>query len=363
MSILIEKIEGRLRDAEQSAKDGLHGRALDYLDAAEELVDQLAQEDEIRSKEYGIKILNNRGIVFKNLENFDESEECFLKALNFLERNGDLNMKLPVGVHLNLANLLSRKRQYNPALEHFRKALEAAEELDEKEAADIKSKIHNNLALFYCNFGERGKAQQELDKCLECKGGDEFRIDFRKEREAWIRTNLGFIHSELADENELRDESGAGTLRRAALGFFREALEIYRTIGYGLLEARTLLSIATVERRLGMKKEAIENLNLALGIAERLRSERLKAMVLEQCVNFHLSQTASPFGGALDELFALLAKREGPFAERILRRIEDRARRAGKTETRGRIRQKLLGESDAQDERGKVDDPVSTEGA
>jgi tetratricopeptide (TPR) repeat protein len=363
MSEIVGKIEKFLKDAEQSARDGLHGRALDYLDAAEELIAGMPAIDENQAEEYRIKILNNRGIVFKNLENFDESEACFRKALSLIEEDGGLNPKLRVGVHLNLANLLSRRRLFNPALDHFHKALEAADNLKEQVAADIKCKIHNNLALFYCNFGERAKAQEELDKCLEYKGGDEFRIDFDRERQAWIRTNLGFMHSELADEKELTDDEESGTLRRAALGFFREALEIYRNIGYGLMEARTLLNIASVERRLGMKKEAVENINKSLEIANRLESERLKVMVLEQCVNYHLNTTASPFGDALDELFGLLSKSRDPFAERILRRIEDRARRAGRAEVCIRIRQKLRAAANVQGAREHVDEPVTSEGS
>ena len=363
MSETKEKIDEFLKSAEQSAKDGLHGQALQYLETAEEMLSGMPVEEKVLADELLVKILNNRGIVFKNSENFDESRECFRKALHIIEKDGGLNPKLPVGVHLNLANLLSRKRQYNQALEHFNKALAAAGMLDEKEAADIKFKIHNNLALFYCNFGERDKANAELDKCLEHKGGDEFHIDFGKERRAWIRTSLGFIHSELADENEFTDSSASDTLRRAARGFFREALEIYNSINSSLMEARTLLNIAVVERRLGMKKEAIEHLNVAKAIAERLRSVRLKAMVLEQCVNFHLNSPATQFSGSLDELFALLSKRADPFAERILRRIEEKARREGKGDVLRRIRHKLRSDSTGQGRKNEADDRVTSEGS
>ena len=41
-----EKIEELMRQAEQSARDGLQGQALDYLDAAEKLIDQLTTEDD-----------------------------------------------------------------------------------------------------------------------------------------------------------------------------------------------------------------------------------------------------------------------------------------------------------------------------
>jgi len=363
MSETKEKIDEFLKSAEQSAKDGLHGQALQYLETAEEMLNRMPTEEKVLADELMVKILNNRGIVFKNSENFDESRECFRKALHIIGKDGNLNPKLPVGVHLNLANLLSRKRQYNQALDHFNKALAAAGMLDEKEAADIKCKIHNNLALFHCNFGERDKAHAELDKCLEHKGGDEFHIDSDKERRAWIRTNLGLIHSELADENELTDTSASDTLRRAALGFFREALEIYNSINSSLMEARTLLNIAVVERRLGMKKEAIEHLNVATAIAERLRSVRLKAMVLEQCINFHLNYPTAQFSGALDELFALLTKRSDPFAERILRRIEERARREGKGDVLRRIRQKLRSDSTGKGRKNEADDRVTSEGS
>ncbi len=363
MSNATEKVSEYLCMAEHSARDGLHGLALEHLEAAEELLDGIPEDERTVTDELRVKILNNRGIVFKNSENFDESRECFLKALHLIDKNDLINPKLPVGVYLNLANLLSRKRQFNPALEHFKNALDAAEKLDEKEASDIKCKIHNNLALFYCNFGEREKANAELDKCLEFKGSDEFRIDFEKERHAWIRTNLGFIHSELADEKELTDTSASSTLRRAALGFFREALDIYHSINNGFMEARTLLSITVVERRLGMKKDAAGHLDNALYIAERLRSEKLKAMVLEQCVIFHFSFPTPQFSGSLDELFTLLEKGPSHFAERILRRIEERARRAGKPDVLRRIRRKLRSDSGGQGARDGVDNPVTSEGS
>ncbi len=360
MSEISEKIDHNLKDAELSARDGLHGQALEYLEAAEQSVDEL--DDMASAREFRIKILNNRGIIFKNLENFDESQSCFKKALSLINENGGLKGKLPVGVHLNLANLLSRKRKYNDALVHFNNALDAADKLSERDAVDLKCKIHNNLALFYCNFGDRDKAQAELDKCLEYRGQDDFHIDFGKERQAWILTNLGLIHSELADEKELSDQAEAATLRRASLGFFRNALDIYKGIGYGVMEARTLLNIAVVERRLDNKKESTENLNFARAIAERLRSDKLKAMVLEQCVNFHLQDPTSPFKGALEELFALLSGRNEPLAERILRRIEDRARRAGQTEVLRKIRQRLRSEGTGKAARDKVDDPVRSDG-
>jgi tetratricopeptide (TPR) repeat protein len=352
-----DEIEALLHQAEQAARDGLQGQALGNLDAAENLIGKLPPADKLYAKELTIKIWNNRGIVFKNMESFDESAACFSKALNMIDEDGELNPKLKVGVHLNLANLMSRKRQYNFALEHFQQALDSASIIPDAEAADIKCKIHNNLALFYCNFGERDKAQAELDKCLETKGGDEFHIDFELERRAWIRTNLGLIHSELADERELSDEAEADTLRRAALGFFREALDIYQHIGYSMMQARIMLNVAAVERRLGMKKEAVEILISARAIADKLRSERLKAMVLEKCINFHLVYGSSPFVGALDELFALLPKRLDPFAERTLRRIEDKARRAGQVELLKKIRRRLRSGEPTEGAKGEVDEP------
>ena len=353
-----EEIEALLRQAEQAARDGHQGQALGCLDTAEGLVGDLPPGDTLAAKELTIKIWNNRGIVFKNMENFDESTACFNNALKLIDQDGNLNPKLKVGVHLNLANLMSRKRQYNSALEHFHLALDSASILPEGEASDIICKIHNNLALFFCNFGERDKAQAELDKCLEIKGGDEFHIDFERERRAWIRTNLGLIHSELADEKELSDEAEAETLRRAALTFFREALDIYQHIGYSMMQARIMLNIATVERRLGMKKEAVEILISARAIADKVRSERLQAMVLEQCINFHLAYGSSPFAGALDELFALLPKRLDPFAERTLRRIEDKARRTGQAELLKKIRRRLRSGRPTEGSKGEVDEPV-----
>jgi len=352
-----DEIEVLLRQAEQAARDGHQGQALGNLDAAENLIGTLPPDDNLYSREMTIKIWNNRGIVFKNMENFDESAACFSNALKLLGEDGGLNPKLKVGVHLNLANLMSRKRQYNSALEHFQQALDSASILQEGEDSDIKCKIHNNLALFYCNFGERDKAQAELDKCLEIKGGDEFHIDFERERRGWIRTNLGLIHSELADERELSDEAEAEALRRAALGFFREALDIYQHIGYSMMQARIMLNIAAVERRLGLKKEAIEILILARAIADKLHSERLQAMVLEKCINFHLTYGSSPFAGALDELFALLPKRLDPFAERTLRRIEDKARRAGQVELLKKIRRRLRSGEPTEGTKGQVDEP------
>ena len=253
-----EEIDSLMRQAEQSARDGLQGQALDCLDAAEKNIEQLPPEDDLYARELSIKILNNRGIVFKNMENFDESSSCFQNALRLIEEDGGLNPKLKVGVHLNLANLMSRKRQYNQALEQFHKALESVSTLPENEAPDITCKIHNNMALFYCNFGEREKAQAELDICLDIKGSEEFQIDFDSERRAWIWTNLGLIHSELADERELSDDAGAEALWRAALGFFRQGFDIYQNIGYHFRQATTLLNIAAMERRLGLKKEAVE---------------------------------------------------------------------------------------------------------
>ncbi len=352
-----ERIEESLRQAAQSAREGLQGLALDGLDAAEDLVEHLPTEDADYAREIKVKILNNRGIVFKNMDNFDESEACFMKALKLIEEDTALNPKLKVGVLLNIANLMSRRRQYTQAVDHFDLALKAASALPEKEASDIKAKIHNNKALFYCNFGERDNAQMELDKCLQVRGSDEFRIDFDSERKAWIRTNLGLIHSELAEEKELSDDSEAEALWRAAHGFFREALEIYQGIDYSLMQARTLLNIAHVERRLGMRKEAVENLIAARAIADRLRSDRLRAMVLEKCVNFHLFFGSSPFAGALDELFALVPKRMDPFFERILRRIEDKARRAGQVELLRKVRLRLRSiSSPTEINKGEVDE-------
>jgi tetratricopeptide (TPR) repeat protein len=280
---------------------------------------------------YLVKVLNNLGIVYKNLGDLDSAAKFLEEAYSISpDLTGD-TVRLRTGILSNLGLLYSRQRLYAKSLAAFNEALALTEVYPNSVDVSFIAKLRNNRALFFVRFGELDKARDELGYALETTR-DINPGDIESEREAWLIANLAMIHAELGEE-EIYDTYRREELNRQARGMFIRSAELYGSAGYIEHKLIQLLNIAEIEIRLDALEEARRRLREAHHDAERLNNGRALCDIARISVELAIkSGDRESVIDRVSELIDTFRKFDLADLPARLTRLENVLRRAGQKE-------------------------------
>ncbi len=170
---LIGRLQGVGHPDYASVQNNLAGlyRLMGQLEKAEQHFQQALQiYEQTVGKEHFLYIsgMNNLGLVYQDMKRFAEAEVLHVRSLEALEQAGDN----PVAIATTLTNLASARRQQGK-LSEVQPLLEQALRMYEAQLGREHSLYAyglNNLASYYMQIGEYGKAKIYYQSAMEiCK--------------------------------------------------------------------------------------------------------------------------------------------------------------------------------------------------
>ncbi|MFB6721070.1 BTAD domain-containing putative transcriptional regulator [Kribbella sp. NPDC056345] len=169
------------------------------------------------------------GIMHLEASRLDESEACYLTALDLAERSGDLTRQSSVLSNLGL--VASRRGQHERALELQEKALAAQDELPEHESAILHTAL--NLSAAHGAMGNFHEAVRYGELALA-----HFRRHRNSTMEPLALANIAEGHLELGDPEQARARC-------------LEALELFNALDAKLGRANTLTVLGRAHQAAG----------------------------------------------------------------------------------------------------------------
>ncbi|GAB1431218.1 hypothetical protein MASR2M18_20530 [Ignavibacteria bacterium] len=141
--------------------------AYDAIGKIDRLIDNLA--DNGTETKAMAKAENVRGLLADEQGRQVEAITCYEKALSISTRNGYLDDEYSSLV--NIGNTYSGLEQYPQSIEMYLRALDAAERLDD---LHLKGKVYNNMSIIYARIGDKERQMEFCNKAytIYCKAGD-----------------------------------------------------------------------------------------------------------------------------------------------------------------------------------------------
>jgi diguanylate cyclase (GGDEF)-like protein len=251
--------------AARAAARLLEGR---YVEAAKDFDDafQLAATYRFEGNQARIRI--GRGHLFLAIGRIPEALDAVTRAYAHYEKQGDrFGMSTALST---LATLYGRetatRADLEKAVEHHQRALE----LSQPEGGRFdRSTDFFNLGTAYLRLKKHEQARTHLEKSLALS------IELKDEvGAAYAYHRLGTLEHELGRPKE-------------GLELQDKALLVFGRTGDRAMEFRTQLARAEALAALGRKREGLEALERATGIAARLKSPRLEPMLHEAAAAIH----------------------------------------------------------------------------
>ncbi|WP_434685364.1 tetratricopeptide repeat protein [Pseudanabaena minima] len=194
-----------------------------------------------------INILNELGIAYRSLSDFNHSIEFDQQALELSQKIGNMNFEASALNGLGAAYI--SLGHYQQAIQFFQQSLEIAREIGDRNG---EANSLNNLSSAYIFLGHYHQAIQSYQQSLEIKReiGD-------RNGEAASLGNLGIAYSSLGHYQQ-------------AIHFFQQSLEIAREIGDRNSEANVLNNLGESYRNLGQYQQAIHFFQQSLEIKREI---------------------------------------------------------------------------------------------
>jgi len=225
-------------------------KALNYTQGALQLAEKINYQ-----KGIGIS-LNNLGVHYKNLGNYDDALDFYLQSLKVQQEIGNQER---IGFTLsNIGVIYIIKNNFKKALESFQNALVIFEELGE---ASFQVKALNNIGNVYYSLNDYDQALEQYLIALEIQntlGGKAETID--------ILTNIGNIYNRKNDFDE-------------ALTYYFRSLEIERENKNKFGQAHSLFNIGENYRNQANFESATNYLDQASTISKNLGDKPLLSKI------------------------------------------------------------------------------------
>jgi len=260
-----------------------------YEDAVRLYVEALAIERELQQRRAEGNVLNNLGICYAVLGDYQRAIQCHEQAL-IIRRAPLIGSRIAEAQSLsNLGLCYYNLGDYGRAIDCFRVSLEIALELSHKE---VEAAALGNLGICHQDLGDYDQAIDYYERSLAIKRGFDDR-----EGEARSLGNLAGIHFLRSDWNraidcyqeslalfvEAEDQGGCanslvglGSCRAALLeyleaaSYYEQALAMFRGIGDGKGTALTLCNLGVCHESLSEYDRAIDFYEKALALALEL---------------------------------------------------------------------------------------------
>ena len=205
-------------------------------------------------------LLNNIGVVYKTMGEYDKAIEYYQENLRLQEQIG--NTLQEAQARTNIANVyFAFEIDFEKALEEYKRSLELFQKGHREKPDDIRG--IRGLAQTYMNMGIVYKELDSLDRALE---NFELSLDYYTGLDdragiASVQRNIGVVQLMGGAYNE-------------ALEAVRRSLAYYREIGQRKEEAEDLKNLGKIYYRMKRYPEALDYLNQSLEIAKQLNLKR-----------------------------------------------------------------------------------------
>jgi tetratricopeptide (TPR) repeat protein len=138
-----------------------HKATIQYYDHAIHIVKYLKMYNELNY------ILVGKGVYLDNINNYNQSLECYFEALKYFEHNKDIGGA--VYVYSNLASVYNKQENYKSAIQYYEKSLQYYNTLSQLTSEDInqKSIISNNIGTAYLSISDYNQAGKFFRKALD----------------------------------------------------------------------------------------------------------------------------------------------------------------------------------------------------
>jgi CHAT domain-containing protein len=225
----------------------------DYDDARAALLDLLAIGERTHDAGVRVRARNSLSGAYRKQGLLPEAEEQARRALAELERAAAAKQAVPqqalFSVPYNLGAALAQGGDYAGAMDHFNRALEAAEK-----TGNIAGKWHvlQDSAYWYLAQGDLGPALRYFERALQ-----QSRLMESEDPRGLTLRGLGLAA-------EARGETGQ------ALASFAEALALFERIGHRSELPQTLTCLSRAQWNAGLRGEARASLGRALALASSL---------------------------------------------------------------------------------------------
>lgn len=266
-------------------------RALNYYNQAISIFKDIGEQDQ---EAYS---LNQIAITYDEMGEMQKSLEAYKQSIAILHSIGNFTRE---AITLNnIANIYTNIGEYQKALDAYNQALPVFHSINNRW---FEAKALSNMGRIYDFLGERQKAFDYYNKALFLhrtvadkegeaivlnnlgnfydNSGEEKAIDYYNEalllhrslrnryQEATTLHNIGRVYDNLGEHKE-------------ALKYYNETLLIRRTIGDRYGESSTLNNIGALYNSLGEPQKALENYNQALILRQTIGDRSGEAFTLK----------------------------------------------------------------------------------
>lgn len=249
------------------------------LDSAKFYFNKALQTSE--TNEQTAKVLDNLGIIYRELSNYDSSLVCHEQALKLEQVIGD---REAISVcYKNIGNVHMQMAQYEDALEYYKLACEQrSTENDQKAIASL----YNNMSNALVELNQYGDALSYLTQAVDLQAqiGD-------KADEAYTLNGIGNFYFRLKVYDKAQE-------------YYTKALDLRLQVGDKNDIAASQFNIATVHRDLGNYREALKYYEQALELRKQTDNKEAQALIYNAIGGTYKNQKA--YQKAIDNYFFAL---------------------------------------------------------
>lgn len=226
---------------------GDYEKATDYYKKSIETFKKIGYKKGVASA------LNNLGGVYNSQGNYLKALEYFKQAVLILKETGDT--KRLAAFTYNIGLIYSKGKDYANAMSYFNQSYSVQKKLNDQK---VISQILNSIGEIYVQEGKYKKAFEYLNQALQIANKSK-----DKQLEIQALSGLGELLYEQSDY-------------KRSLPYFNLCLLYSNEIGSLQYQSRSKIAIGNIFHRLRKNKDAIEECQSGLILAERLGSVSLK---------------------------------------------------------------------------------------
>jgi PAS domain S-box-containing protein len=224
----------------------------DYNKALEYYLKSLKIQKEIGDKKGIARSLNNIGNIYYYFGNYNKALENFLKSLKLLEEIGD---KESFSVTLNnVGNIYNKLKNYDKALQCYLKSLKIQKEIGYKKG--LAGTLINSGNIYW-NLKNFNKALESYKKALKIYEELDNKYGITNSL-----ANIGNIYWEFRDYNE-------------AVKYYQKSLKICKEIGNKIGITSSLINIGDTYTKLRKYDKAFLYIEQSLKLAEKIEAKDL----------------------------------------------------------------------------------------
>lgn len=208
------------------------------------------------TNEQSAEILDNLGVLYKDLSNYDSALVFHNQALRLQQTLG--NRDEVATCYKNIGNVYMQMAKYEDALEYYNLSLEQRKLDDNQKAIAL---LYNSMSSAFVGLRKYSDALHYLNQAVEIQ-----KTLGNKSEEAYSLNGIGnfYFHLKVYDK---------------AQEYYTKSLEIRKELADKNDVAASLFNVATVHRDLGNVREALKYYNQALELRQQTDNKEAQALI------------------------------------------------------------------------------------